>query len=153
MTQVPHRLLMRTEDSITWLEAFTVAPLLFYITFSGSPIFQQRAENRVIGTRLIKVCTYLSMQRLKEVTDGDLERGRAPRFNDESVINHVFAFDWAHRPYKILSPRYIGPDILREPPYINCGAQIPLSEIRIIHLEKCSQVHSYPHNSRNAHGR
>lgn len=76
---------------------------------------------------------------LKDLTDADLTRGRTPRFNDESVINRFFASGLV-QPHKILSPRYVGPDFVRQPPYINCGAQMPLSEVRIIHLEKCNQV-------------
>ena len=80
-------------------------------------------------------------QRLKQVTDADLEHQRVPNFNDESVLNYVFASWWPQNiSYKLLSPRYVGPDLLRRPPYINCGAQIPHSELRIMHLEKCLEV-------------
>ena len=85
-------------------------------------------------------CTY-TLQRLKQVTDGDLERRRTPRFNDESVLNYVFASHWPPNiSHTLLSPRYVGPDLLKQPPYVNCGAQIPSSEIRIMHLEKCHEV-------------
>jgi len=80
-------------------------------------------------------------QRLKQVTDADLEHQRMPKFNDESVLNYVFASWWPQNiSYKMLSPRYVGPDLLRRPPYINCGAQIPHSQVRIMHLEKCLEV-------------
>ena len=82
-----------------------------------------------------------SHQRLKQVTDGDLDRRRTPRFNDESVLNYVFASFWPPNiSHALLSPRYVGPDLLKRPPYVNCGAQIPPAEIRIMHLEKCHQV-------------
>ena len=75
------------------------------------------------------------------MTDAGLERRSTPRFNDESVLNYVLASFWPPNiSLTLLSPRYVGPDLLKQPPYVNCGAQMPPDEIRIMHLEKCHQV-------------
>ena len=74
---------------------------------------------------------------LRGLTDRDLEHGRVARHHDESVLNRVLALQ---PPAKTLSPRYLGPDLLRAPPYINCGLQLPAAEVRVVHLEKCEQV-------------
>ena len=43
------------------------------------------------------------------------------------MLNRVLALQ---PPAKTLSPRYLGPDLLRAPPYINCGLQLPAAEVR-----------------------
>ena len=90
----------------------TYAPSLFYT--EGSVYY----AGGLYGGATHVLFTLLSQ--LKHVTDLDLAQQpfRSPVHNDESVLNRVLA-SAEHVPVKVLSPRYIGPDFLRQPPFKN----------------------------------